>query len=593
MPPAAVLCAAPPPSRAAIAIPRRGLAGLHHPLALQHRCRTLQGRRVTPPATPSGLAVPHRRRVALQHCCRRTEALLRCSDGLSCPDDAVSRPSHAVWVVSRPQSAPSDAISAVSRIMDTVSGPSNIIHVPCLSDAALHPINAASHPSTPPRASATPSGAPPTLPRALAWHLMPSHRRPTPAIAVSRSHAPSGRLTPCGVTFAPGGLLAPRRARTLPRYHHAILCRAHSPLLPWCALAPPPPPPAPPPRAWRRYFVAFGPVPSRSRHAPPRRRHARPVDSFRGPWPCAALSLAAVACRRASASHSHPPAVISYPPSAASCPRRPHALALHAPCSAASASRARTPFHVCTRPFCPRMLPRAFYVHVPPLLCPHPAIMCPHAASSPPCASTTLSCASATLAAPIGYACPRTSPSQPSHSRALLFRPRTPRSRTRAPVPLSLAPAPPARDHCVLARHQFTFACPVTTPSGVLPPPSHVPEAPFVPPPQPSRGPALPSRAILAAALSHPVQPSPAPTPPVRVSTAAFTHPGPPLPCASMLSRDPPPCCVHRHPVALQAAVVGALSRPTASLAREFGPYATLTCPTAPSHAPGRPGLCP
>ncbi|KAA1479837.1 hypothetical protein DENSPDRAFT_934720 [Dentipellis sp. KUC8613] len=36
----------------------------------------------------------------------------------------------------------------------------------------------------------------------------------------------------------------------------------------------------------------------------------------------------------------------------------------------------------------------------------------------------------------------------------------------------------------------------VTTPSGALPPPSHVPEAPFVPPPQPSRGPALPSRAI-------------------------------------------------------------------------------------------------
>ncbi|KAA1479515.1 hypothetical protein DENSPDRAFT_846286 [Dentipellis sp. KUC8613] len=58
-----------------------------------------------------------------------------------------------------------------------------------------------------------------------------------------------------------------------------------------------------------------------------------------------------------------------------------------------------------------------------------------------------------------------------------------------------------------------------------------------------------------------------------------------------VLSRDSPPSRVHRGPVALLAAVIAALSRPTASLARHVGPYATLT-PHRPFMRP-RPRLLP
>ncbi|KAA1479686.1 hypothetical protein DENSPDRAFT_886975 [Dentipellis sp. KUC8613] len=128
-------------------------------------------------------------------------------------------------------------------------------------------------------------------------------------------------------------------------------------------------------------------------------------------------------------------------------------------------------------------------------------------------------------------------------------------------------------------------------PSSALPPLSHIPEAPFIPPLLPSRCPVPPSRAIsrppwhqvlaLAAALSHPVPPSRAPTPPICVSTAAFTHPGLPSPCTI----EPHACSLVTHcPLASTDALSRSWPLSWEHCCAPQSPLLVISGPTPPSH---------
>ncbi|KAA1479048.1 hypothetical protein DENSPDRAFT_886381 [Dentipellis sp. KUC8613] len=344
-----------------------------------------------------------------------------------CPSAAISHPHMAVsrpcTTVLRPYVAVARPYAAVSRPRGSVPRPRSL--PPALAHGHLHSLAATclAHPLVPQRCRFVARGpAPPSrcchkrARRCLA-PLRGLVCRCQPWLGASRSPScpPSRRLAPCGITFAPGGLLAPYCARTRLCCHHE---RRRSPLAPPTALSHGPVSPhhacscrscvphLPPARAFKRtrapssapsrLLACRPPYPALLHHLPPTHAisHARvlsrgPASSHhthlrlrpRTPFPAPTCAVS----RPPVPSHVHPHHLLHPLASSSAC--SPHLAPAH------TISRSRTPspglaslLPALTPPFChhARIVPRsAPIIRRPAPSPPHrAALLTPRA---PPC----------------------------------------------------------------------------------------------------------------------------------------------------------------------------------------------------------------